>query len=165
MTKSHAIKTLIREDLPQFAPIIRKSFATVAEEFGWTQEVAPTFTAYITDEKLRDKCTEDCTLFGLFVEEMPVGFVSLTDQGAGIFELQHLSVLPEWRHCGYGKLLLDHCKACVKAAGGNKITLSLVEENTRLKTWYLAHGFTRTGTKKFPWHPFTVGFMQWMPTP
>ncbi|GHV07973.1 hypothetical protein FACS1894217_09690 [Clostridia bacterium] len=47
---NYEIKPLTVDDLPEYAEVIRKSFATVAQDFGWVQDVAPTFTAYITDE-------------------------------------------------------------------------------------------------------------------
>jgi ribosomal protein S18 acetylase RimI-like enzyme len=75
--------------------------------------------------------------------------------------LNDLAVLPEWRHGGYGKKLLDFCKAKVIEMGGNKITLGIVEENIVVKEWYTANGFTHMGTQAFPQLPFVVGFMEW----
>ena len=81
--------------------------------------------------------------------------------GSGTYEMNNVSVLPEWRHYGYGKKLLDFCKIKVKELGGSKITIGIVEENTVLKDWYIANGFVYTGTKKFDHLPLTVGFMDW----
>lgn len=74
--------------------------------------------------------------------------------------MNNLSVLPEFRHKGYGKELLDICKSKVKELGANKITIGIIEENTKLKEWYTAYGFIHTGTRKFGHLPFTVGFME-----
>lgn len=74
--------------------------------------------------------------------------------------MNNLSILPEYRHKGYGKELLDVCKNKVKELGGNKITIGIIEENTKLKEWYIAYGFIQTGTRKFGHLPFTVGFME-----
>lgn len=76
------------------------------------------------------------------------------------FKMNNLSILPEYRHKGYGKELLDVCKNKVKELGGNKITIGIIEENTKLKEWYIAYGFIQTGTRKFGHLPFTVGFME-----
>jgi ribosomal protein S18 acetylase RimI-like enzyme len=67
-------------------------------------------------------------------------------------------------HYGYGKKLLDFCKAKAKELGSRKIIIGIVEDNTVLKNWYTANGFTHTGTKKFDHLPFTVGFMEWRTT-
>jgi hypothetical protein len=40
----------------------------------------------------------------------------------------------------------------------------IVEDDTVLKNWYTANGFTHTGTKRFGHLPFTVGFMEWRTT-
>ena len=148
------------ERLSEYAEVIRQSFATVAKDFGWTRDNAPGHVSFRTDEQLANKTTAGYFPFGLFVGEKIVGFVSLTNKGDGSYELNKLSVLPEWRHCGYGKMLLDFCKAKVREFGGNKITLDMIEENTRLKDWYIANGFVPAGTKKFEHLPFTTGYME-----
>ena len=74
----------------------------------------------------------------------------------------NLAVLPEYRHNGFGKLLLDHAKDVVKASGGNVIKIGIIEESTVLKNWYIANGFVHTGTKKFDHLPFTSGYLEWI---
>ncbi len=155
------IAPLSPEHLPLYAEVIRQSFATVARNFGWTQKDAPTFTAFITDEHLMSKINDDYAPFGYFSGGKPVGFVSLTAKGDGIYELNNLAVLPDYRHFGYGRELIDFCKTKVKELGGNKITIGIVEENIVLKEWYAANGFSHTGIKKFEHQPFTAGFMEY----
>ena len=118
-------------------------------------------TSFITNERLADRIREGYYPYGYFVNGRLVGFVSLTDLGGGVFELNNLGVLPEHRRRGYGKELLDFCKEKVKELGGCKITIGIIEENTVLRDWYAANGFVHTGTKKFDHMPFTAGFMEW----
>ena len=47
---NYSIEPLTGKHLPVYADVIRKSFTTVANSFSWTKEIAPTFTAYISDE-------------------------------------------------------------------------------------------------------------------
>jgi FMN phosphatase YigB (HAD superfamily) len=42
-------------DIPIYGEVIRKSFATVAKDFGWTQENAPGHISFITNERLAEK--------------------------------------------------------------------------------------------------------------
>ncbi len=84
----------------------------------------------------------------------------MREKDIGIFELEKLSVLPEHRHRGGGKFLLKHARGEVSRMGGDKITIGIIEENLRLKNWYISHGFIHTGTANFPHLPFTVGFME-----
>ena len=82
---NYEIKPLTVDDLPEYAEVIRKSFATVADDFGWTQDAAPTFTAYITDEKLSAKYADGYYPIALYVDGVMAGFVSLTDVSGGAY--------------------------------------------------------------------------------
>lgn len=44
------IKQITKENIPECVKVIRASFLTVAEEFGFTHENAPRFTAFATTE-------------------------------------------------------------------------------------------------------------------
>ena len=77
------------------------------------------------------------------------------------YELNNLAILPEMRHLGYGKQLLNFCKGKVKELDGEKITIGIIEEHFILKNWYSANGFVHTGTRKFKHLPFITGFMEW----
>lgn len=155
------IRPLTAERLPDYADVIRKSFATVALDFGLTKENCPGHTSFTTDERLETKLKDGYYPFGLCISDKIIGFASLTDMSDRTYDMNDVSVLPEYRHYGYGKKLLDFCKTKVKKLGGSKITIGIVEENTVLKDWYAANGFVHTGTKKFDHLPFTVGFMEW----
>ena len=45
------IREVRREELSACAELIRESFQTVADEFGFTRENAPRFTAFATTEE------------------------------------------------------------------------------------------------------------------
>ena len=90
-----------------------------------------------------------------------VGYMSLSKENDNTFELHNLAVLPELRHNGYGKMLLDYAKDKVKLLGGSKIKIGIIEESVVLKDWYIANGFVHTGTKKFDHLPFTSGYLEW----
>ena len=83
------------------------------------------------------------------------------EEEEGVFELHNLSVLPDYRHNGFGKMLLDHAKETVKALGGNTIKIGIIEESGVLKNWYIVNGFVHVGAKKFDHLPFTSGYLEW----
>jgi ribosomal protein S18 acetylase RimI-like enzyme len=147
--------------LPMYAEVIRRSFATVAQEFNLTKDNCPTFTGFITNEKLNDDFQNGYIPFGYFWDGNLVGVVLLHDRSDGIYKMKHLAVLPEYRHLGYGKSLLDFCKEEVTSHGGYKIAIGIIEENTTLRNWYATNGFIHTGTEKYETLPFTVGYMEW----
>jgi len=144
------------------ADVIRKSFRTVADELGLTEENAPTNPAFLTVEKLRETIAKPVLFFGLFDGGRQVGCVALepSHDEVGVFFLERLSVVPEERHNGYGATLMDHAFQEAKKAGAGKIKIGIIDENLVLKRWYLDYGFTETGTKTFAHLPFTVCFME-----
>ena len=155
------IRLLTAYHLPMYAEVIRQSFATVANEFNLTKKNCPGHTSFITDERLARKIKDGYYPFGYFADGKLVGFASLTDMGSGTYEMNDVSILPEYRHFGYGKMLLNFCKGKAKELGGCKITIGIIEGNTALKKWYVTNGFVHTGTRKFEHLPFAVGYMEW----
>ena len=157
------IKLLGAPDFPRAVWVIRAGFATVAEEFGLTEQNCPRYTAFATTaERLRYHSRQGWQLCGLYEGEQLVGYASLSEEAGGAYELHNLAVLPACRHRGYGKQLLDYCKEKVREAGGAKITIGIIEENTVLKNWYAANGFIHTGAQRLEQFPFTAGYMEFI---
>lgn len=156
------IRLLSAEHLPMYADVIRQSFTTVAQDFNLTTRNCPKHTSFITNEQLMDKITDDYYPFGYFLDGKLIGFVSITKREDCIYELNNLAVLPEVRHSGYGKSLIEHCKRKVKEFGGTKIVIGIIEESTILKDWYIKNGFVHVSTMRFQHLPFTVGYMEWV---
>ena len=157
------IKQLNPAEFSIAAELIRKSFSTVAKEFGLTAQNCPTHTSFITTEDIQKHFEWGWLMYGFYEDNQIVGHISISksQETDGAYEPHNLAVLPEYRHKGYGKQLLDFCKAKAKDLGGTKLHIGIIEENTVLKNWYAANGFIHTGTKRFPQFPFIVGFMEW----
>ena len=157
------IEPLPPADIPRAVALIRASFITVADELGLTAQNCPTHTAFsVSEEKLRRAIGKGTLPFGLYEGGLLVGYVALTKSGRRAYKLDHLAVLPEYRHRGYGRQLLDFCKGKAKALKAKKLTLGMIDENTKLKDWYAANGFVHTGTKKIEGLPFTPGYMEYI---
>jgi ribosomal protein S18 acetylase RimI-like enzyme len=154
------IREMGEHELEACADVIRRSFGTVAEEFGLTFENCPSNGAFIRTDRLRSDRLKGNRMFVLTDGDVVVGFMQLEKADAGTYYLEKLAVVPESRHLGYGKQLLEFTAETVRALGGGRIGIAIIEENTRLKDWYAENGYVHTGTKVFPHLPFTVGFMQ-----
>ena len=154
------IREVCESELEKCAEIIRKSFATVAADFNFTPEKNPNHRAFIKTERLVHDRKSGIMQFGLFAEDMLAGFMALEKIDTDIYKLEMLSVLPEFRHNGYGGAFIDFAKCKVKELGGKKITISIIDEHEVLKKWYMLNGFVHTGSEKFPHIPFTVGYME-----
>ena len=154
----------VREDeFAACAGTIRQSFQTVADEFGFSVENAPRFTAFaMSEERIRREAEdENRTVIGCFSREgQLVGCYSLCRSGAETCELNHLCVLPECRHRHIGQMLVQDAIERAFRQGFRRMNISIVEENTVLKRWYESFGFVPVETKKFDFFPFTCGYMQ-----
>ncbi|MDO4864508.1 MAG: GNAT family N-acetyltransferase [Ruminococcus sp.] len=156
------IRQIDRSELPVCADVVRRSFMTVADEFGFTPENAPRFTAFATTtERLEYQLDEQHRLMYVYCSDGNiVGYYSLIMSGDGECELGSLSVLPEFRHNGIGGELVRHAMDTARGEGCTLMKLSIVEENTVLRRWYESLGAVHTGTEKFDFFPFTCGYME-----
>lgn len=151
----------MREDeFDMCVTLLRASFGTVAAEFGLTRENCPTNGAFIEKNSLVADASNGCTLYGLFDQGQLAGVVQLTQVRDGVCEIKKLAVIPERRHEGFGRRLIAYALQTATRHGASRVTLGIIEENVRLKTWYMTCGFAHTGTRKFAHLPFTVGFME-----
>lgn len=154
------IRVESKEQLDICLDIIHKSFQTVADELNLTEDNCPNHTAFMPIEKLISQFDNDTPMFLYKHNECFVGYFSLSVNDDSV-ELNNLSVLPEYRHLGIGKELVDYAITYSKnTIGASKISIGIVEENSVLKEWYEKLGFVHIGTKKFEHLPFTVGFME-----
>ena len=150
-----------KNELQECLEVIHQSFGTVAEQFGLTQENCPKHTSFIPLVFLETQMNWGWHMYALYAGKKVIGYMSLSKESDDAYELHNLAVLPEYRHNGFGKLLLDHAKETVKSLDGNTIKIGIIEESTVLKNWYIANGFVHTGTKKFDHLPFTSGYLEW----
>lgn len=104
------IREITKNELPDCLEVIHKSFATVAEDFGFTRENCPTHTSFMELEKLKKEYDSGSMIFGYFQNGLLIGLFVLSKREEGAYKLKHLAVLPEYRHNGYGKTLLDFAK-------------------------------------------------------
>lgn len=162
MDKEIIIREITENDLNECLEVIHKSFETVAEQFGLTKENCPKHTSFIPLSFLETQMNWGWYMFALCLGDRIIGYMSLSKEEDKVFELHNLAVLPEYRHNGYGRMLLDYAKKQVMALGGEKIKIGIIEESSVLKNWYNQNGFIHIGTKKFAHLPFTSGYLEWV---
>ncbi len=148
------------DELELCVQTVRAAFSTVAKTFGLTEVNCPTNAAFMNNERLLYDHDNGNLMYALKENGCIAGFMQLENNGDGRFELKNIAVVPDCRHKGFGKMLLDFAKQKVKQLGGNKISIGIIEENTVLRQWYEQNGFVHLGTKIYDHLPFTVGFME-----
>ena len=156
------IRVVKREDIPSCVNLIRTSFMTVADEYGFTEENAPRFTAFAisADRLYLHMDQEHRPMFAAEEDSILCGYYSLLIQENGECELNNLAVLPQYRHRGIGKQLLEHSFAVAKSMGCHSMNIGIVEENTVLRKWYEQNGAVHIGTQKYDFFPFTCGYLK-----
>ena len=156
------IKEVKEQNISECVNVIKESFLTVANEFGFTVENAPRFTAFATTEdRLKwHLLGEHRPMYAFYDNDVIVGYYSLLLQENSECELSNLCVLPAHRHKGIGAELLKHAFRNAKELNCSKINIGIVEENSVLRKWYESFGFVHTGIEKFDFFPFTCGYME-----
>lgn len=156
------VRKIRENEIPACVQVIRESFRTVAEEFGFTAENAPRFTAFaMNEERLHWQFEQERRpMYACLEERKVVGYYSLLVLENGECELNNLCVLPACRQRNIGETLLLDSFEKAKELGCGKISIGIVEENQRLRRWYEKYGFVHIGTKKFDFFPFTCGYME-----
>jgi len=149
-----------RETLKLFLHVIRRSFKTVADQFGFTETDSPTNPAFTDIEKLNALASKaEC--FGLFADDTPAGFFALEyNHESKTCYLERVCVLPEYRHNGFGRTILEHAENACRDVCVEKISIGIINSNYILKAWYQAFGFIEVGVRSYPHHPFEVCFLE-----
>jgi len=149
-----------KKELENSVKVIRKSFSTVAKDFGLTEENCPTNPAFITLERLENLHAQGAKSFALCDDDNQIGFVAVENADGTTYYLEKLAVLPEHRRQGHGKRMVEFVLAHVRKEKGEKVSIGIMDNNHRLKNWYKELGFIETGTRQFEQLPFTVCFME-----
>ena len=116
--------------------VIRDSFITVAKEFNFTKQNAPTNPAFIDSEALVKMKEKGVKMYGCYSEGKLIAFVAIEKASDDIFYLEKLCVIPPHRHHGYGERLVKFVFETVKSNGGKKVSIGIINDNTILKNWY-----------------------------
>jgi ribosomal protein S18 acetylase RimI-like enzyme len=149
------------DQLEKLVGVLQTAFGTVAEKFHLTRENAPSNPAFITCAILKKSLDRGLIMFGLFLRGELIGCIGIEDSKKdNVFFIERVAVLPEHRHNGFGKKLMDFAFQMIKERNGRKISIGIIDENTVLKEWYERQGFSPVAVKQFPHLPFTVAFLE-----
>ncbi|MEA4832808.1 hypothetical protein SDC9_107798 [bioreactor metagenome] len=140
--------------------VISNSFLTVAKDYNITKDNCPSYAAFRTINDLDNMLNSGIDFYGLYENNKQAGFVCMKKNDDNTYILGLLSVLPENRHKGYGKALIDYIFNEVKILGGHKVVIWLMNENDILKKWYINYGFSETNIRKSEGMPFSICDME-----
>jgi len=121
--------------------ILNKAFNTVALQFNFTRENAPRFPAFIDQTIIEKDLQRGLKMFGFKVNDRVAGCIGYSFYKEKIYLIERLATLPEYRHSGIGRKLMDFCENKIRDAGGKIIELHVVDQNKVLIEWYEKQGY------------------------
>ncbi len=152
----------ISDDFAALTHLLNNAFATIAQDFGLTKENNPTNNAFITCDELKSQLTENREFYVYEDNNESLGFIAIERSLStpGTFYIEKLAVIPTQRHLGIGLGLMDFASNRIKELDGKRISIGLIESNTRLKEWYSKQGYKTSAIKTFEHLPFQVCMME-----
>jgi ribosomal protein S18 acetylase RimI-like enzyme len=154
-------KATEQDDFKTLAKLLNDSFATVAKEFGLTKSNSPTNNAFINHEELKSQLTENREFYYYF-DNFIVGFIAIekSSKDSDVFYIEKVAVLPHFRHKGIGFQLMEFATKRILELGGKRISIGLINSNTKLKEWYKNQSFNEVEIKSYEHLPFEVCIME-----
>ena len=149
-----------KNTLNQCVNVIKQSFITVRNDLKLTIENCPTHPSFINVDDLKKLGEKDVKFYGVFLNSTMIGLYVIENGGNGYYYIEKLSVLPEYRHNGYGKKMMQHAINYMNQKNARGISVAIVNEQKVLKDWYSSFGFKETSKREFDHLPFTVCFME-----
>ncbi len=130
---SPKIRACIQEDIGVLVETIRRSFQDIAERFGLTQENAPSHPSNCAAEWIKKDMDRGVTYFIIEKGKLVYGCVAIERANPGVCYLERLAVLPDQRHQGFGKTLVNHMISKAKLLGVHCVNIGIIAEHTELK--------------------------------
>ena len=155
-------KVTEKDNFKSLAKLLNDSFIAVIDDFGITKDNCPSHNAFIDSETLKSKLITNREFYKLDNNGYPVGFIVIerSEKEKKTFYIEKVAVHPDFRHNGLGKQLMDFATKRIIDLGGERISIGLIDSNTKLKKWYNNQGYRETGVKIFDHLPFNVCFME-----
>ena len=126
---------------PLDAHTLTKIAKTAKSCWGYPKEWLEQWESELT---ISPKDIDENFVFHVEQDGKVVGFYCLSGEN-GVFNFEHLWVLPESTGKGLGKMLLEHAKETALQNGGRKLR---VESDPHAEGFYLKMGMHRVGEKE-----------------
>jgi GNAT superfamily N-acetyltransferase len=155
----YVIRSTLNDDITLLTGLIRTAFRDVAERFNLTSENCPTHPSNCTTGWIESALKKGIKYYILENKNIPAGCVALERAQSGVFYLERLSVLPQFRRNGFGEALVNHAVNDAKKMGARRIEIGIISDHTELCEWYKKIGFSVKNETRFEHLPFKVTFM------
>jgi ribosomal protein S18 acetylase RimI-like enzyme len=142
MTKSASLNNIIElKDSSIITDILNKAFMTVALQFNFTKENVPRFPAFITPNIIENQLNNGLKMYGYKDNDQIIGCAGYSYYKDKIYIIERLAALPEYRHSGIGRKLMDFVENKITENGGKIAEIHVVDINIILVEWYKKLGY------------------------
>ena len=100
------------------ADILNRSFLTVALEFNLTVENSPRFPAFIGPGPIEYQLNKGLKMYGYVADNIIAGCAGYSYLKDRVYLIERLATIPEHRHSGIGRKLMEFCEKQIEKAGG-----------------------------------------------
>lgn len=157
----YGIHSVEYDQLPMCLEALHEAFAQSAQRYGYTQQTYPSSAAYLTLEELIEAKKAGVHMYAACVDGgKVVGYVQLQKLNDGNYSFRRFAVLPDYQKLGIGRALVSHCRDRAALYGGKKMTLMMINDNQKLKDFYLSCGFRVVRTSNDGAYPFEYSILE-----
>lgn len=156
----YEIHSVEEHQLPDCLKTLHAAFGESAKIYGYTRESYPSSGAFITLDDLMQAKKRGVHMYAAYVDGVVAGYVQLEKLEMGVYAFRRFAVLPQYQKLGIGRALVSHCRARAELYGGKKLTLIMINQNQRLKDFYISNGFRVVRTALDSSYPFEYAVME-----
>ena len=121
--------------------ILNRAFMPLALQFNFTKETVPRFPAFIGPDVIEKQLGKGLEMFGFRIDEKTTACVGYSYYKDRIYFIERLATLPEYRHRGIGKALMEFAEQKIRECGGTQAEIHVVDRNELLIEWYRKLGY------------------------
>jgi ribosomal protein S18 acetylase RimI-like enzyme len=140
--------------------ILNRAFMTVALEYNLTKENAPRHPAFLDPKAIEAQLHKGLKMYGYVVNDKTVGCVGYWCDNDKNYYIERLATLPEYRHLGIGKKLMEFVENKMAVNGGKTIEIHVLDKNILLIEWYKKLGYAEIRIdelKHLPFNSYVMG--------
>jgi ribosomal protein S18 acetylase RimI-like enzyme len=147
-------------DSKTITDILNKAFMTVAQQYHFTKENAPRYPAFIGFDVIEKQLIMGFKMYGYAINDQTVGCIGYWNDPDNLYHIERLATLPEHRHLGIGKKLMEFAENKIMEDGGKLIEIHVLDLNTVLIEWYSKLKYVKIRIDELKHLPFNSYVMQ-----
>jgi len=128
--------------------ILNKAFMTVALQFNFTKETVERFPAFMEPDIIENQLKNGLKMYGYKEDNKIIGCAGYSFYKDKIYMIERLGTLPEYRHKGIGRKLIEFIENKIRKNGGEIAEIHVVDINEVLIKWYKNMNYKQIRTDK-----------------